>query len=556
MKTPFLALLLVAAQEDLDPVASPLKTDIREVALFKDGHAFVLSEAMVSPRSGWHVTLDVPEAILGTLWTTSGSPRMRVEEVRAGFEVVEEKKPCMTLQETIEAALGQEVTLTLNDAGPQPRTLEGTVAALPKIEPAISIRDAAVDPLHGETVHVRTPVGIEVVRKAAIVAIRFRKELPLEKPTRVARRRILVRVSVAADAGADPLPIRFIYIQKGLRWIPEYRVELLPEKKVRIALQGTVINDLADLRGVHASLVVGIPNFMLKETLSPMALRHAAAGLSQYFHADNRMGNDLSNAVMTQVARFGEGRGTPPPGSDPSLDLLVKATSADEYFLYSRPGLSLKKGERATLPLFEGTFPCQDVYQLKIGPVPPRFIAGDRNDEIQHALRSPKVVHGLRLLNSSTVPWTTGPALLMRDGRALSQDLMRFTPAGAETILPMAEMADVLIRTRDVEQSRTNNVRIDGELYTQPFMKGTVTLSNPRKEALTVEVERTFYGQAEKVHQGGTSEAFDFAETPGLRGSWPHWWRSVNGMFQATWKLPVEPGKSIELICEWSYYRR
>ena len=556
MKTTLLAFLLVVSQEELDPVASPLKLDIKEVAIFKDGHAFVLSEALVPPRSGWHVTHDVPEAILGTLWTVSGSTKARVEEVRAGFEVVEEKKPCMTLQETIEAALGQDVTLTLSDAGPQPRTLEGTVAALPKIEPAITTREAPAEPLQGETVHVRTPAGIEVVRKAAIVAIRFRKEIPLERPARTARRRILVRVSVAPDAGAELVPIRFIYVQKGLRWIPEYRVELLPEKKVRIALQGTVVNDLADLRGVHASLVVGIPNFMLKESLSPMALRHAAAGLAQYFQADNRLGNDLSNAIMTQVARFDERRPAGPPAPDPSLDLLVKATSADEYFLYSRPGLTLRKGDRASHPLFEGTFAYQDSYQLKIGPVPPRFIAGDRHDEIQHALRSPKVVHGLRLHNGSAVPWTTGPALLVRDGRALSQDLMRFTPSGGETILPMAEMADLLVRTRDTEQTRTNNVKIDGELYTQVFMKGTVTLSNPRKEALTVEVERTFYGQAEKLHQGGTSEAFDFAETPGLRGSWPHWWRSVNGMFQASWKPVVEPGKSVEVSCEWSYFRR
>ncbi len=569
MKNMLLALLLVVAQpapsegaqgarvegEDLDPVASPMKVEIKEVAVFKDGHAFVLAEAMVPPRTGWHVTLDVPEAILGTLWSVSGSPKARVDEVRAGWEVVDERKPCMTLQETIEAALGQDVILTLSDAGPQPRTLEGTVAALPKVEPAISLRDAPGEPLQGETVHVRTPAGIEVVRKAAIVAIRFKKEVPLEKTSRVPKRRILVKVSAAADAGADPIPVRFLYVQKGLRWIPEYRVELLPEKKVRIALQGTIVNDLADLRGVQASLVVGIPNFMLKDSLSPLALRHAMAGMAQYFHADNRIGNDLSNAIMTQVARFDERR-APPAAPDASLDLLAKTTSADEYFLYSRPGLTLRKGDRGSVPLFEGTFAYQDTYQLKVGPVPPRFIAGDRQDELHHALRSPKVVHGLRIRNASAVPWTTGPAMLMRDGRALSQDLVRFTPPGAETILPVAEMADLLVRTRDTEQTRTSNIRIDGELYTQVFMKGTVTLSNPRKEALTVEVERTFYGKAEKVDQRGAADAFDFAEAPGLRGAWPYWWRAVNGMFQATWKPVVEPGKSVELTCEWSYYRR
>ena len=125
-----------AAQDDFEPAATAVKAEPREAAVFKDGHAFVVAEAMIPPKSGWVVTLDVPEAILGTLWVFSGNPKAKVEAVRAGFEVVEEKKPCLTLLDSIEAALGQDVVLTLNDAGAQPRAVEGTIVAIPKIAPS------------------------------------------------------------------------------------------------------------------------------------------------------------------------------------------------------------------------------------------------------------------------------------------------------------------------------------------------------------------------------------------------------------------------------------
>lgn len=557
MKTILTALLLLspaafAAQDDIEPAATMVKAEPREAALFKDGHAFVIAEAMIPPRSGWVATLDVPEAILGTLWVFSGSPKAKVETVRAGFEIVDEKKPCLTLLDSIEATLGQDVALTLNDAGAQPRTLDGTIVAIPKVAPERATADAPADFVPGEVLHVKTASGLEIVRKTSVLSIRCKKEFPVEKTARVVRRRILVK-TVVEPGVADPLPLRFVYVQKGLRWIPEYRVEVLPQKKVRIALQATVVNDLADLKDVQASLVVGIPNFSMKDTLSPLALREAAVHVARQLH----YGQQFTNAIASQVVNYGEPH--PAPAPDASLDLMAKGSSADEYFLYSRPHVTVKKGERASFPIFEGTFVYEDVYTLKVQPTPPRLVGLDRSEELRQALLSPKVMHGLRIQNAGTVPWTTGPAMIVRDGRALSQDLLRFTPAGGQSVLPMAELADVAVRTHDVEQNRTNNVRIDGYDYTQVFMKGTLCLVSHRKEPLPVEIERVFFGQADKVQNGGTTEAFDFAFLPWDRyatAAWPHWWHSVNGMFQANWKSTLEAGKAAEFTVDWSYYRR
>ncbi|HXX92307.1 MAG TPA: hypothetical protein VEN81_01655 [Planctomycetota bacterium] len=558
MKTLALAILLgpvrLLAQDELDPVAVPVKAEPREAAVFKDGHAFVVSEATIPPKSGWYVTLDVPEAILGTFWVFPGNPKARVESVRAGFEVVDEKRPCLTLPESLEAAVGREVVLTLSET-PASRALEGTLVDLPKSAPERATADAPADFLPGEVLHVRTPGGLEIVRKAAVSSIRLKKEAPIERTVKVVRRRILVKVAVDPDL-VLPVPLRFMYVQTGLRWIPEYRVELLPDRKIRLALQATMVNDLADFRDLGASFVVGIPNFLMKETLSPLALREAAVRVAPYLRQAGQA--FLSNAISSQAVAYQEP--LPAPAAvDPAMDLLAKGSSADEYFLYSRPHVTLRKGERASFPIFEGTFGYEDVYTLSLPPSPPRQVGIDRSEELHQALQSPKVMHALRLRNAGGVPWTTGPALIMRDGRALSQDLLRFTPAGGQALLPVAELSDVAVRIHDVEQNRTTNVRIDGVDYTQVFMKGTITLVSRRTEPVGVEIDRTFFGQVDKVDNGGASEAFDFALLPRERygtASWPWWWGSVNGMFQARWKAMLETGKAADLSASWSYFRR
>ena len=38
--------------------------------------------------------------------------------------------------------------------------------------------------------------------------------------------------------------------------------------------------------------------------------------------------------------------------------------------------------------------------------------------------------------------------------------------------------------------------------------------------------------------------------------SWPQWWTHFNGVGKVTWKLDLEPGKSVDLKYTWNYYWR
>jgi len=38
--------------------------------------------------------------------------------------------------------------------------------------------------------------------------------------------------------------------------------------------------------------------------------------------------------------------------------------------------------------------------------------------------------------------------------------------------------------------------------------------------------------------------------------NWPYWWRHFNGVGRVTWKLTLEPTKSVELGYTWHYFWR
>jgi hypothetical protein len=62
------------------------------------------------------------------------------------------------------------------------------------------------------------------------------------------------------------------YVQRGIQWIPNYKVTTDGTSKATVKLQATLLNELTDLNDVTTNLVVGVPTFHFKDTVDPMAL--------------------------------------------------------------------------------------------------------------------------------------------------------------------------------------------------------------------------------------------------------------------------------------------
>jgi hypothetical protein len=250
-----------------------------------------------------------------------------------------------------------------------------------------------------------------------------------------------------------------------------------------VKLQATLLNELADLEDVSVNLVVGVPTFAFKGSLDPMALQQALAPLSQYFQPEGGRNSPLatqfSNALMSQqIAAMNDYRAAPGPELGGELGPEIgEANRSEDLFVFTVPHVSLKRGERMVLTVAEFSLPYQDVFTLELPFGPPPEVRASLNNEQQRELArlfsTPKVMHKLRLTNSSKYPLTTAPALIVRGGQVLAQGLMTYTSTGADVDLPITTAVDFQVKKNDMEAKRTPDaVRENGSSYSPSPAEG------------------------------------------------------------------------------------
>ncbi|HVF26805.1 MAG TPA: hypothetical protein VM943_01110, partial [Pyrinomonadaceae bacterium] len=142
--------------------------------------------------------------------------------------------------------------------------------------------------------------------------------------------------------------------------------------------------------------------------------------------------------------------------------------------------------------------------------------------------------YALRLKNGTGMPWTTAPVLSFRDWKPLGQDMLTFTPVGAETIVRVTPATEVTGTHKLEEKSRVRQtIREGGTLYEYDLVtvEGTINLRNVKRQPVDVVLTRTLMGE--------TIEASDGAATSreGLN------LQSVNPRSTIKWEMSLPPGE-------------
>lgn len=291
------------------------------------------------------------------------------------------------------------------------------------------------------------------------------------------------------------------------------------------------------------------------------------------------MAGAMSNAIQTQVYRSSEfrgGQGAAGPsrgGGDADGDPSAIAASREEdLFVFEVASVSLRKGERMVLPVAEFDLPYEDVFALDLPFSPPAEVqcnvSGERLEELQQLLNSPRVQHRIRLTNNSKFPLTTAPAIILRDKRLVAQGMMTYTSIGAKGELEVTTAIDIQVRRSDLETKRTPHATfVAGDPYLRIDLAGTISLTNHRSIPVKIEVTRHVLGDiSEASHEGKIERGglFD-ADRRWGRGTWPYWWgwyswpwwwSHANGLARAKWTVALEPDQSTELSYKWSYFWR
>jgi len=548
---------------------------IREVTVFKDGHAFVLHEGVMPVDENGDIVLDyLPRPIIGTFWVYSRDEGL--QSVVSGSKIVTLSMTAITRDELLKANIGKRVRIRESSS---PAPYEATILAIPSRSSdelaAIGAPDAPPQlPVTGSTLMLKVAEGTKVIQQEAIIDITF-----LDEPeSRVEKQEFRNVMTMRFGRGFEKreVSVGMTYVQRGIRWIPSYRIEIDGKGKAKLKLQATIINELKDLSDVKTHLVIGVPSFAFKETVDPMSMQETVAQLGAVFREDSRSRYAFSNAIMTQSARMSEYRGydaAGPSGSGDAIDLgpEIKGAGANEnLFVFTIDHISLKKGQRMVIPVAEYELSYKNVYTLDLPFSPPVQIAQNLNSEQQlelaRLMSTPKVKHVIRMKNDSTQPITTAPALVLSKGTVIAQGMTKYTAIGADCDLELTVAVDISARRSDVETGRTPKaITVNGHEFEKVAFAGTIFVTNNKKEPIDIEVTRGVVGIVTSATADGVISQLgpqDWGEAAGNLPdwwrwyNWQWWWYHVNSLGQIKWKATIDPGQKAEFGYEWHYFWR
>jgi hypothetical protein len=565
------------AYEEAVPLAALDQLPVREITVFKDGHAFVSHEGELPVDEAGDVHLDhLPRPVLGTFWPyVPEGQTATLEAVVAGQRRVSVERTALWLQALIEANVGKSVVITEVGAQHVPGpTYAATIVGIParsakELAAAAPPNAPEALPLKGDVVLLRTSEGTKAVPLARIQDVTFDEPPTLAVREEEFRNLLSLKLRWAEGKTKPRARVGLAYLERGIRWIPSYRINIDGKGNAELELRATLVNELLDLENVTANLVIGAPSFMFADTVDPIALQAAVVQLAQHAGPASQFGN-FSNAIMTQQAHAAP-QYQRPEGS--ALDLgpeVADSGKNEDLYMFTVRNLSLKRGERMVLPVTRMKLSYRDVYTLDIpftaSPELMQRMNSDQQREMAKLLARPKVEHKIRLTNTGTCPLTTAPALILRDGRLLGQGMMTYASVGSTSDVKITTAIDVKADRRDVETKRTPDaLRVNGSNYGRVDLSGTVHLKNMRSTVVDVEVSRYLLGHIDKATPDGTLEKggrFDYDMLLGLEGgaqlrsNWPHWYDHVNGIAKAFWRVSIEPGNTADLTYTWHYFWR
>lgn len=520
---------------------------ITEVTIFKDGHAMVLRQGASHVNDRGNITLDqLPQPILGTFWAFENQNNARLASVTAGRISETKQVEPSTLHDLIRLATGTDLAFTLNDDS----VVRGRLI---KVAGSVAIIRAE-----------RT----DAINLADIRRVEFADASVIERTSEHTTERDQLTFNLDwTGSPADQADIGLMYIQQGLRWIPSYRVILLDDDTARIELSATIVNELADLDNVHANLVVGVPSFLFDHTIDPMALQQQVAQLGQYFGRAAGSGAALSNAIMAQSARMSEVRGGREDISQPPTT-VEGSTPNEDLYIFNLSNVSLKKGERLFVPIASAEVSFAPVYTLELPIAPPAEVWSnfhyEQQRQIAQGLDRPTAKHVLRITNSTEHPFTTAPALIIRDGQPLAQGLLRYTAKSATVDLDVTSAVDIRVEASERETDRIpNGLRWRNTDYARIDMQGSASITNYKTVPVTLEIRATALGTATNANLDADITKLNFFtginwDEPTLQWSrwygWPWWWSRFNPASRIEWNIQLKPGESTSLEWAWHYF--
>src|SRR5207237_939951 len=160
----------------------------------------------------------------------------KLASVTASVRKVKLERTTLTLRELIEANVGAQATITempvvSGGTDPQPIKYAATIAEVlnqtgEELEATSPPNTGEKLPVKGTVVLLKTNTGTKAVNIDRIVDVTFAKDPATRLAQEEFRNLLTLRLDWAGKQPAKQAEVGMLYLQKGVRWIPNYKVTL------------------------------------------------------------------------------------------------------------------------------------------------------------------------------------------------------------------------------------------------------------------------------------------------------------------------------------------
>ncbi|OHB50140.1 MAG: hypothetical protein A2Y10_08905 [Planctomycetes bacterium GWF2_41_51] len=530
---------------------SSAENKIQQVALFKNGLGFFISQIECPEEKIFSVNLEaVPSH--GTFWV-SYPEKVKIESLVSKEAQVEKTQDAISIAELLKANAGQAVSLFVegNEASP----INGVITHFaenrqspeqpsPYLPSQLSYR--YLPPIEQASLMiVKTDTGDIAINPQMVKKVKFASgEIKNKFSSR--EKTIQLEVRTASESRGEKLTLT--YLAKGITWAPSYMIDISDNEKAYISAKAEVINEICDLNNVQVQFVTGYPNLQFADILSPLAKKE---NLAQFLQALNRgssefgaaaVGGALSN-VMRQNVKLYEYEDK--KAEMPAYGAAQAGVSAEDLFLYPLENVSLAKGEAGYFPLFTESVNYKHIYQWNISDYVQEDGQYYYNNRRQEKEPVETVWHCLRLENSTSLPWTTAPAEIVKDGFIIGQDTLDYAPPKTKTTLKITQAANVKAEQIELETARKQDaLQLYGNHYDLITVDGKLSVSNFQDKAIILEITKILSGEVKSSEPESQIDSLASGVS------------KMNPTKKLVWTIELEPNENKQLNYVYDVYVR
>lgn len=497
------AILLAICFAPIEEIITP---KISSASLFKNGYSVIVREVPLGGKSEFLIK-GIGSSVIGTVWisTTKGVTLHSAESV---LQTTKKEENIGSLQEMLLANTGKSITVYTQDKQKFSGVLKSAT---------------------GEVIVLSDDISTHVIPKAQILYILGAGDFVWKAERTTTERLLKIRAS-----GPSEGKIHVITLEKGITWFPNYTLALITDKKLNIVCKATILNDMEDLEGIELRFVTGFPNIPYLGVPDPFT---SGMTIDQFLQALNiTQGRVMADATRQALA---PGGGLAERNLHTIESPEPQTFQAEDLFLYRIPKVTLKRGERGYYVLLENELPYEHLYVWDI----PDSI-GKQLEYMDISSLPKDVWHCIEFQNSTSLPWTTGLATMMKEEMVLGQDTMKYTSIGAKALLRITKALDVRADYSEEEIERTRQALKlpNSQVFDLVVLKGTLEIINHKNENIRMRITKEITGEIVSVE--GNPEITKIAK--GLI--------SVNSRAKLEWDVKVSSGEKKTLTFTYKVY--